>query len=76
MSLKVILDGILDFKSIGISMTEHGAMSPSSSVSGIYIAHPESSYFMLGDIDNDQMHEYADKRGVNTDEILKYTSKV
>ena len=76
MSLNFILDGILDFKSIGISMTEHGAMSPSSSVSGIYIAHPESSYFMLGDIDNDQMHEYADKRGVNTDEILKYTSKV
>ena len=76
MSLNFELDKILDYKQTGITLTEHGAMSPSSSVSGIYIAHPDSSYFLIGNIDNEQLKEYSDKRGVTVEEVLKYTTKL
>ena len=36
---------LIDYKSIGISLTENGAMYPQASVSGLYISHPEVHYF-------------------------------
>jgi len=39
----------------GIELTESLAMTPPSAVSGIYIAHPESSYFAVGKINEDQV---------------------
>lgn len=42
-------------KAIGIQLTESLAMNPPSAVSGLYFAHPESSYFAVGKIDEDQV---------------------
>jgi len=48
---------------IGISLTESFAMYPAASVSGWYFAHPESRYFGLGDVSEDQVDDYASKKG-------------
>lgn len=49
---------------IGVTLTESLAMWPAASVSGYYIAHPESRYFGLGKIKEDQVHDYADRKGI------------
>jgi 5-methyltetrahydrofolate--homocysteine methyltransferase len=47
----------------GISLTESFAMTPASSVSGLYIAHPASHYFGIGKIERDQVADYAARKG-------------
>lgn len=48
---------------IGVSLTSSFAMTPASSVSGLYIAHPESVYFAVGRIARDQVVDYARRKG-------------
>jgi 5-methyltetrahydrofolate--homocysteine methyltransferase len=48
---------------IGMSLTENFAMRPAASVSGLYFAHPDSSYFGLGRINQDQVADYAERKG-------------
>ncbi len=50
---------LLDAASIGMSLTESGAMLPAASVSGLYFSHPDSHYFSVGRIDRDQVTDYA-----------------
>ncbi|AZQ43556.1 methionine synthase [Nonlabens ponticola] len=52
-------------KRIGVKLTESLAMWPAASVSGYYIAHPESRYFGLGKIKEDQVKDYADRKGIS-----------
>ena len=52
-----------------VELTENGAMSPSSTVSGLYIAHPEARYFVIGKIGKDQMEDYALRRGLTTERL-------
>ncbi len=47
----------------GMALTENFAMSPASSVSGLYFAHPESHYFGVGRIEKDQVEDYAKRKG-------------
>ncbi len=68
------MDRILEFNKIGISLTEHGAMFPNASVSGLYFAHPMSRYFMIGKIDDEQLNDYANRKGKTVDEIRKWMS--
>jgi len=42
-------------------------MEPAASVSGWYFAHPEARYFGLGKIDHDQVADYAERTGLDTD---------
>ncbi len=51
-------------RSAGIRLTEHYAMLPAASVSGWYFAHPESRYFGVGKIGEDQVEDYAQRKGV------------
>lgn len=60
---------LLPVDKIGIVMTEHGAMKPSSSVSGIYIANPDTCYFMVGKIDEDQLRDYARRRDLPAERV-------
>ncbi len=69
------LDRLLDFSRIGIRLTENGAMMPSASVSGFYLAHPQSEYFMVGKIGADQVRDYAARRGLPEETIRKVLSK-
>lgn len=71
-SLIFELDKIIDYSSIGISLTENGAMSPAASTSGLMISHPDSYYFVLGPIGEDQFLDYAERRGVAPAHLRKY----
>jgi 5-methyltetrahydrofolate--homocysteine methyltransferase len=50
---------------VGIQLTDRFAMYPASSVSGFYFAHPESSYFGVGKIGEDQIIDYARRKGLS-----------
>ena len=66
---KEIIWSLLDVeKNTGISLTESLAMWPASSVSGWYFSHPDSRYFSVGTIGNDQLRDYAERRGITEDE--------
>ena len=54
---------LLRAQEVGIELTEHYAMTPAASVSGIYLAHPDSRYFAVGRIDRDQVEAYARRKG-------------
>ncbi len=58
--------------STGITLTEHLAMSPASSVCGLYFAHPEAQYFNLGNIQKDQVEDYAARKGMSVKEVEKW----
>ena len=50
---------------IGVELTESLAMWPAASVSGYYFANPEAKYFGLGKIKDDQVKEYAERKGID-----------
>lgn len=57
---------------IGVTLTESLAMWPASSVSGYYFANPESKYFGLGKIKEDQVRDYAQRRKVSYEYAEKW----
>ncbi len=63
-------------KMIGVSLTESLAMWPASSVSGYYFAHPESRYFGLGKIKEDQLIAYSKRRGIALEEARKWLNPI
>lgn len=71
-SVNFLLDELLDMKQIGIRLTENGMMQPHASVSGLMFAHPASRYFGVGKIDEQQLNDYAARRGLPLDEMRKY----
>lgn len=72
LSLNFDLDGVIDFGEIGVSLTESGMMVPQSSVSGLLFAHPKAQHFAVGRIGEDQLKDYASRRGKSVDELRKY----
>ena len=73
-SLNFVLNELIDMKQIGIRLTESGAMKPHASVSGLMIAHPKAHYFSLGTIGEDQLSDYARRRGLPVEVIRKFLS--
>ena len=71
-SLNFELDHIIDFASIGIRLTENGAMKPHASVSGLMIAHPEARYFAVGQIGEDQLMDYSRRKGRTPEEMRPF----
>ena len=59
-------------KNIGLSLTESYAMTPASSVSGFYFAHPDAKYFNVGKIDRDQVLDYAKRKGMSIEEVERW----
>jgi 5-methyltetrahydrofolate--homocysteine methyltransferase len=59
-------------KNTGIRLTESCAMTPASSVSGLYFGHPEARYFAVGAIGKDQVEDYATRKGASLAEIEKW----
>ena len=57
---------------LSISLTESMAMLPASSVSGYYLAHPESKYFGLGKIGPDQVADYAERKGMSLEDAERW----
>lgn len=72
---KGLLWELLDAKEkVGATLTENFAMYPASSVSGFYMQYPDSKYFNLGKIDNDQVSDYAKRKNMSKDEVKKWLS--
>lgn len=66
---------LLSFDRIGVTLTVNGAMSPVSTVSGLYLSHPDARYFMVGRIGRDQIEDYARRRGLTTTEVERLLNK-
>ncbi len=60
----------------GISLTESYAMTPASSVSGLYFAHPDSHYFGVGKIERDQVVDYAARKGMSLEEAERWLAPI
>ncbi len=66
------LHDLLSTEEVGIKLTENGVMHPNASVSGLFFSHPQSKYFGIGEIDEAQMVDYANRKKKNPDEIRKF----
>jgi len=63
-------------RSIGVKLTESFAMWPGSSVSGIYLAQPESYYFGVAKIERDQVEDYAVRKGMTIEEVERWLAPI
>ncbi|HEV7718338.1 MAG TPA: methionine synthase [Arsenicitalea sp.] len=61
---------------IGVSLTESYAMWPGSSVSGVYLAHPEAFYFGVAKVERDQVEEYAARKQMSVQEVERWLGPV
>src|SRR6187549_1592680 len=63
-------------ENIGVELTESLAMNPPASVCGWYIAHPQSHYFGVGKIMQDQLQDYAKRKGMSIEEATRWLRPV
>jgi 5-methyltetrahydrofolate--homocysteine methyltransferase len=71
-SEKFKLFDLLGARSIGMELTESGAMTPTAAVAGLYFAHPKSKYFMVGKVGRDQVEDYARRKGMPLAEVQRW----
>ncbi len=69
-TVKRAMFALLQADEVGMGLTESLAMTPAASVSGFYLAHPESTYFNVGPISQDQLDDLAQRRGQAAQEWL------
>ncbi len=60
----------------GVTLTESMAMWPGSSVSGLYIGHPDSYYFGVGKVERDQVADYAQRKGMDLKEAERWLAPI
>jgi len=74
---KTTLFDLLNARALtGMDLTESLAMTPPSSVSGIYLSHPQAEYFGVGRIDRDQVADYAARKGWPIEEAERWLSPI
>jgi cobalamin-dependent methionine synthase I len=66
------VDQLMPLKMAGIEVTENGAMNPAASTCGLIFSHPDSRYFMVGIIGDDQRADYAKRKGLTESELKKW----
>ncbi|MBN2667928.1 MAG: methionine synthase [Bacteroidales bacterium] len=66
---RILFDLLKVEASIGVSLTESMAMMPAATVSGLYFAHPEAKYFMIGKVQDDQKISYANAKHWRKEDI-------
>jgi 5-methyltetrahydrofolate--homocysteine methyltransferase len=71
-SLKRRLFDLLDARELGMDLTEHCAMTPAASVSGLYFHRPEARYFNVGRLGKDQIEDYARRLGESVQEAERW----
>jgi 5-methyltetrahydrofolate--homocysteine methyltransferase len=69
---KRTLFSLIGADAVGMSLTEHGAMLPAASVSGLYFAHPQARYFSVGRLGKDQVEDYARRTGESLAEAERW----
>lgn len=65
-------DHALHYADLGVGLTENGAMTPPASTSGFIFAHPDSRYFVLGPVGDDQRDDYAARRGLSRSVVDRF----
>jgi len=76
-SLKSELFELLgDRKDLPVCLTDSFAMLPAASVCGFYFSHPKSRYFGVGQIDQDQVKDYARRRGIDVEKAEEGLSTI
>ena len=74
---KTTLFSLLDAENAtGVKLTEGMAMWPGSSVSGLYIGHPDSYYFGVAKVERDQVEDYASRKGMSTREVERWLGPI
>lgn len=71
-SVNFDLHALLRSEEIGISLTENGVMYPNASVSGLIFAHPQSKYFAVGAISEEQLADYAQRKNIPSENVRKF----
>jgi 5-methyltetrahydrofolate--homocysteine methyltransferase len=71
---RMIFDLLSSTKNAGVELTDHFAMYPASSVSGMYFSHPESKYFVVGRLTKEQVADYAKRKGVDLAQAERWLS--
>jgi 5-methyltetrahydrofolate--homocysteine methyltransferase len=71
-ALKRRLFDLLAAREVGMDLTEHMAMTPPASVSGLYFGHPQARYFNVGRIGKDQVEDYARRLGESVSEAERW----
>lgn len=71
-SVNFLLERLIGMSKIGIRLTESGMMQPHASVSGLMFAHPKARYFNVGKIGDDQLRDYARRRGLPVELMRKF----
>ncbi len=71
-SEKRTLFRLLDAGRVGLGLTESCAMTPAASVSGLYLAHPKARYFAVGPIGEEQLRDYARRKGIPPEEAARW----
>jgi 5-methyltetrahydrofolate--homocysteine methyltransferase len=71
-SVKRAMFALLQCDDIGMGLTESLAMTPAASVSGFYLSHPESTYFNVGKLGDDQVQDLAQRSGVAVAELKRW----
>ncbi len=75
-SEKTTLFELLGARSVGLDLTESFAMTPAASVSGLYFSHPQSKYFAIQRIGEDQVADYARRKEMTTSEVERWLRPV
>ncbi len=74
---KTAIFDLLDAKNqIDVELTDSFAMWPGSSVSGLYLAHPEAYYFGVAKIERDQVKDYAMRKNMSQEEIERWLAPI
>jgi 5-methyltetrahydrofolate--homocysteine methyltransferase len=74
---KLTLFSLMDAEAAtGVELTESMAMWPGSSVSGLYIAHPDSYYFGVSKVERDQVQDYANRKGMTMEDMERWLAPV
>ncbi|TWD79137.1 methionine synthase (B12-dependent) [Kribbella amoyensis] len=71
-SEKKVLFELLEADKIGLGLTDSYAMTPAAAVSGLIFQHPESRYFSVGRLGQDQIEDYARRRGLDVAEVERW----
>ncbi len=69
---RTLFDWLEAEENTGVSLTESFAMSPPSSISGLYFAHPDSRYFAVTQIGKDQVQDYAKRKKMKIQDVEKW----
>ena len=75
-SLKRIVFDLLEAEDkLNVTLTDHYSIQPSTSICGLFICHPDAHYFPVGRIDEDQLEDYCQRRGISVAEGEQLLSK-